>query len=112
MDYFYANGSGHPDDGSSCINEGFTEDNNSNKRGSGRQNYNRFKVYHRKLDFSHVGSRVCIDYPQQNILHKFSHFVHIPYSLFYKTKTLVTCNAVFLCNHSPKLIDVCRSTVD
>lgn len=44
-------------------NEGFGEENNNsnnnnNKRGTGRQNHNRFKVYHRKLDFSHVGSKV------------------------------------------------------
>lgn len=39
-------------------NEGFTEENDNNKRWTGRQNYNRFKVYHRKLDFSHVGSKV------------------------------------------------------
>ena len=55
MNYFDTNSSGHLDYG--CVNEGFMEENN-NKRGSGRQNYNRFKVYHRKLDFSHVGSKV------------------------------------------------------
>ena len=57
MDYFDTNNGGHLDYG--CVNEGFMEENN-NKRGTGRHSNNRFKVFHRKLDFSHVGSRVRI----------------------------------------------------
>ncbi|XP_028412998.1 uncharacterized protein LOC114535870 [Dendronephthya gigantea] len=57
--YFHTNDSGDGCHGSGHINEGYSDNEGENKqRGSGRRDYNRFKVYHRKLDFSHVGSKV------------------------------------------------------
>ena len=59
MDDWKSKNRRHLDGGYGCHdNEGFTDEKDNNKRGSERQNYNRFKIYHRKLDFSHVGSKV------------------------------------------------------
>lgn len=59
MNFFHTNGSGDGYDGSGYINEGCSDNEEGNKeRGLGRRDHNRFKVYHRKLDFSHVGSKV------------------------------------------------------
>ena len=81
MDYFHTNGGGHFDASDGRVNDGFMEENNNNnKRGTGRQNFNRFKVYHRKLDFSHVGSKVCIMCP--GVYFFFLFVITIPNVLF------------------------------
>lgn len=66
----YNNNDGH-EGSSTCSESGHSNKSFEDERQGvhvGKPNYNRFKVFHQKLDFSHVGSRVslCLLHTQVN----------------------------------------------